>query len=81
MAEKNKVKDTYPPKKEKKNTNICAFSDTKISSFQDCVNLKKSPKNLGGIFYQMDHIWWAPDRHQKSPGLKMRSQLSHTLCH
>ena len=36
---------------------ICAFSDTLIPCFQDCVNLKKSTKNLRGIFYQMDHIW------------------------
>ena len=42
---------------------------------------QKSPRNLRGIFYQMDHIWWAPSRLNKSPRFKMRSQLSHTLFH
>ena len=42
---------------------------------------QKSSRNLRGIFYQMDHIWWAPSRLNKSPRFKMRSQLSHTLFH
>ena len=29
----------------------------------------------------MDHIWWASGRLKISVGLKMRSQLSHTLFH
>ena len=30
----------------------------------------KSHRNLRGIFYQMDHIWWAPSRLKKSKRLK-----------
>ena len=37
--------------------------------------------NLWGIFYQMGHIWWAPSWLKKSPRLKVRSHLSHTLFH
>ena len=31
------------------------------------------------MFYQMDHIWWAPNRPKKSLGLKMKSQCTHTI--
>ena len=31
---------------------------------------QKSHRNLRGIFYQMDHIWWAPSRFKKSQRLK-----------
>ena len=69
------------PNKKINNTKICAFSDTEIPCFQHCVNFWKSPKKLRSIFYQMDHIWWAPNRPKKSPGPKMESQLSHTFGH
>ena len=31
-----------------------------------CIDFKKSSKNLRGIFYQMDDIWWAPSRLKKT---------------
>ena len=31
-----------------------------------CRGLKMSPTNLRDIYYQMDHIWWAPSRLKKS---------------
>ena len=46
-----------------------------------CSSLKYAQKNCWGIYYQMDHIWWASSRLKKSAGLKMRSQLNHTLFH
>ena len=47
---------------------ILLFQGTQCSSF------KRAPKNLKGIFYQMDHIRWAPSKLEKSPGPKMESQ-------
>ena len=44
-------------------------------------NKVKDTKYLKGIFYQMDHIWWAPNRPKNSPGLKMKLQWTHTLFH
>ena len=44
-------------------------------------SFKMAQKNCWGIYYQMDHIWWASSRLKKSAGLKMRSQLNHTLFH
>ena len=46
-----------------------------------CSSLKNAQKNCWGIYYQMDHIWWASSRLKKSAGLKMKSQLSNTLFH
>ena len=46
-----------------------------------CSSLKRAQKNCWGIYYQMDHILWASSRLKKSVGLKMRSQLNHTLFH
>ncbi len=39
-----------------------------------------SPSRLT-INYEMDHIWLAPSRHNKSTDHKLRSQWSHTLYH
>ena len=55
MAEKNKVKDTNPPKKRKIHE-ICACLYICLLCFQYCVVFEKSPKNLNNIVYQMDHI-------------------------
>ena len=38
-----------------------------------------APKTLRSIFYQMEHIWWAPSRLKNSKRFTMRSQLNHTL--
>ena len=46
-----------------------------------CSSLKRAQKNCWGIYYQMDHIWWASSMLKKSAGHKMRSQLNHTLFH
>ena len=46
-----------------------------------CSSLKNAQKNCWGIYYQMDHIWWASSMLKKSAGHKMRSQLNHTLFH
>ena len=73
MAEKHELKDTYSPQKEKK-AKIWATSHKLFICFQDCIEFKKSSDNFLGIFYQMDHIWWALSRLLKSPGLKMKSQ-------
>ena len=35
---------------------------------------QKSPRNLRGIFYQMDHIWWAPSRLKMSLALIFSEQ-------
>ena len=66
------------PAKRKK-AKIWATSHKLFICFQDCMDFKKSPETFSGIFYQMDHIWWAPSRLKKSPGLKMKSQWSDTL--
>ena len=52
---------------------ILLFQGTHFRSF------KWAPKNLRGIFYQMDHIWCAPHMHKKFSGAKMESQWSHTF--
>ncbi len=56
MADKSKVKDANPFKKGKIHE-ICACLHNCIFCLQYSVVLKKSPKNLSGIVYQMDHIW------------------------
>ena len=64
---------------------IVVYIVTYPNVFQHCnivfVNFWKLPKNWRSIFYQMDHTWWAANRPKKSPGLKMRSQYTHTLYH
>ena len=45
------------------------------------LTVRNQPKTLRGMFHQMDHTWWAPNRLKKSPRFKMRSQLSLTLFH
>ena len=45
------------------------------------LTVRNQPKTLRGIFHQMDHTWWAPNRLKKSTRLKMRSLLSLTLFH
>ena len=69
------------PKKEKKTFFVHFHTSVSFVSRKDCIEYKESPKTLGGIFYQMDQIWWAPCRLKKSTSLKMRSQLSHTFGH
>ena len=59
MADKSKdakVKDANPFKKGKIHE-ICACLHNCIFCLQYSVVLKKSPKNLSGIVYQIDHIW------------------------
>ena len=73
------LKIPTPPQKEKK-AKIWATSQKLFICFQDCIEFKKSPENFSGIFYQMDHIWWSPSRLKKSPGFKIKSQWSFTLC-
>ena len=46
-----------------------------------CSSLKNAQRKYWGIYYQMDHIWWASSRLKNSARLKMRSQLNHTLYH
>ena len=72
IAEKLEFKDTYSLRKEKK-AKIWATSHKLFICFQDCMDFKNSPETFSGIFYQMDHIWWAPSRLKKSPNLKMKS--------
>ena len=38
-----------------------------------------APKTLRSIFYQMEHIWWAPIGLRNSSRLQLGSQLSPTL--
>ena len=40
-----------------------------------------APKTLRSIFYQMEHIWWAPIGLRNSSRLQLGSQLSPTLYH
>ena len=42
----------------------CIFWLQPYRSFQ------KSPRNLRGINYQMEHMWWAPHMHNNSPRLQ-----------
>ena len=44
-----------------------------------CTDFKKSSKNLTGIFYQMDHIWWAPSRLKKTFALIFLEKLAILL--
>ena len=44
-----------------------------------CIFFFKSSKNLGGIFYQMDHIWWAPNRLKKTFALIFLEKLAILL--
>ena len=53
-------------------TNIHLFLPT-------CIDSKKSSKNLTGIFYQMDHIWWAPSRLKKTFALIFLEKLAILL--
>ena len=53
-------------------TNIHLFLPT-------CVDFKKSSKNLTGIFYQMDHIWWALSRLKKMLALIFLEKLAILL--
>ena len=53
-------------------TNIHLFLPT-------CIDFKKSSKNLTGIFYQMDHIWWAPSRLKKTYALIFLEKLAILL--
>ena len=61
------------PLKKEKTAKIWASLHKWVLCFQDCIEFKKPPENLIGIFYQMDHIWWAPSMLKKSSGLKMKS--------
>ena len=40
---------------------------------------QKSPRNLRGINYQMEHMWGAQHKHKNSPRLQQGSQLRPTL--
>ena len=42
-------------------------------------SFKKSTRNLRGINYQMEHMWWAPHKHKNSLRLQWGSQLHCTL--
>ena len=42
-------------------------------------SFKKSTRNLRGINYQMEYMWWAPHNNKNSPGLQLGSQLRCTL--
>ena len=53
-------------------TNIHLFLPT-------CIDFKKSSKNLTGIFYQMDHIWWALSRLKKMLALIFLEKLAILL--
>ena len=44
-------------------------------------SFKKSTRNLRGINYQMEYMWWAPHNNKNSPGLQLGSQLRCTLYH
>ena len=50
------VKDANPLKMGKKHQDFC-ISNKGILCFQACIDFSKSSRNLGDIFYQMDHIW------------------------
>ena len=53
-------------------TNIHLFLPT-------CIDFQKSSKNLTGLFYQMDHIWWAPSRLKKTLALIFLEKLAILL--
>ena len=36
---------------------------------------------MRGIYYQMDHMWWAPHMHNNSPKFQREPQLQSTLFH
>ena len=57
------------PLKKGKTALISAFSQKWMICFQDNSDLKKSPRYLSGMYYQMDHIWWAPSSLKKSLAL------------
>ena len=79
MAEKNVVKDIYPSKKVKiKHQNMSTFTNMHLF-LQVCMDFKKSSKNLGGMFCQMDHIWWAPSRLKKTFALIFLEKLANLL--
>ena len=47
--------------------------------FQPYRSFQKSPRNLRGINYQMEYMWWAPHMHNNSPKFQGESQLRSTL--
>ena len=55
--------------KKKKTTKNVVCSHKAILCFKNCSGFKNSPKNKWGLFYQMDHNWWAPSKLKKSLGL------------
>ena len=57
MPEKMKSKIPIPLQKSKKiHQNMSTFTNMHLFP-QACMDFKKSSKNLGGIFHQMDPIW------------------------
>ena len=57
----------YLPLEKSKNEHQNMSTSTNMHHFLPaCIDFKKSSKNLRGIFYQMDDIWWAPSRLKKT---------------
>ena len=70
----------YLPLQKSKNEHQNMSTSTNIHLFlPTCIDSKKSSKNLTGIFYQMDHIWWAPSRLKKIFALIFLEKLAILL--
>ena len=70
----------YLPLQKSKNEHQNMSTSTNIHLFlPTCIDSKKSSKNLTGIFYQMDHIWWAPSGLKKTFALIFLEKLAILL--
>ena len=70
----------YLPLQKSKNKHRKKSTFTNMHLFlQACMDFKKSSKNLGGMFCQIDHIWWAPSRLKKTCALIFLEKLAILL--